>query len=1368
MSQPSSTPPRSKRGPIVGFDERLWPINCLLFILSGIVIGLVLGTSRFDDPRIFYNAWFRLAIVVVGIGALFFAVLRLKERTVRRVQLCVLVSLLVHLGLGVYLHHKYLELRARQEKDLAAQMVDDYVFETVPEYNWERMETPDAEQAFEKPLDVQLPDGKQGQTVDRASLDHEVQPKTQPPPEPETEIRPADPLQPAKAVLSAPRRAEETGSRLSRQELLRELTPDTPIPQPEIERPAESRAESPTSDAARVARREPGSVPTQRRVPDDSRPRRASPRVAAMEARAMQRAAPGSNTPSPERTRRESSQDLQSRIEQTNAATREESLLLADSEMSGPARRHPRPSATQPLDRPAPTAGEEIRRPAAEARRAAASRRMASDPTVRGGEAQSLARSERGVELPSAAVEVPNETALAAARGSAPLSSLEVSSETAVVRSAKTAAPGTRTAATGSADFAVGSSRAAARIGSRRATGQEEPSIERAPADSGLARSRSGPTSLPDQASLLPAPSPAASAEAGAGGKQLAIAPGEVARPSRGGAASIPVRQAEVGAGSPADWGTPDRVPLAEGRRVTRFESTASGISGGGTPLPRKAPGRNMTMETSAEPADIASSAPTGGDGAGTPSASHLAGGPQRHVSGLPGARKTTEAAGSDLAMGDRGPSSSQAPARRDLASERDGRGTADSPSQSATLARADRGVQLPAAAEADDGASEQGAAGLAAEQGGLASSLEVGTQVSVEKGGSDAPPARRTLATGTADTGHGTDAVAVSLGRKNLNGYTGQTPTFDAAASGVGRSLTVTALPVAIDTAEAMPSESTADGSVTGRLELGEIARREAPRGNLPAVRTASGAAADVPAGERPAGVAPVNMEIASSVGRTAPSLAGGDPGASLSKTSRGGFLPSLAEETAEATGGMGDPNSATATSGQRLVLGPGREEPGRRRGGLPVRNSADIGPGGLSASDPRDVGLPSRHARDESLLVHTSPRRFLLERSGMRPALDATAVEPTEFFERRDPDTRGKWVEQFGGSPSAERAVELGLDYLTREQFEDGHWSLHQSPNDFGKEDVGFGQMSSDTAATGLALLSFFGAGYTHLGDKHRETVRAGVDWLVERQKDDGSLFTGGSEYVWLYSHGIAAIALCEAYGMTRDPALREPAERAIRFIVRAQHKTLGGWRYQPGHESDTSVSGWQLMAMKSAQMAGLEVPEEAMARTAKWLDIAQADGGTRYAYNPYAADTPQQRAGRSPNLAMTAEGLLMRMYLGWNRSDDRIRGGADHLLRNLPELGSGANSTRDAYYWYYATQVMFHVGGEHWAAWNERLRPLLEKSQQQEGALAGSWLPAGQNRDRWGHAGGRHYVTTMHLLMLEVYYRHLPLFQSGAASQ
>ena len=173
----------------------------------------------------------------------------------------------------------------------------------------------------------------------------------------------------------------------------------------------------------------------------------------------------------------------------------------------------------------------------------------------------------------------------------------------------------------------------------------------------------------------------------------------------------------------------------------------------------------------------------------------------------------------------------------------------------------------------------------------------------------------------------------------------------------------------------------------------------------------------------------------------------------------------------------------------------------------------------------------------------------------------------------------------------------------------------------------------------------------------------------------------------------------------------------------------------------------------------MAGVEVPTETLARVSGWLDLAQGQDGSRYRYNPYALDTDAQRQGRVPSLAMTAEGLLMRFYLGRDRTHPEMIAGADYLRDHLP---GEAGTPDDVYYMYYATQVMFQMQGEHWKNWNAHLRPLLEANQVQEGQLIGSWSPTHPARDRWGHAGGRLYMTAMNLLMLEVYYRHMPLFR------
>ncbi len=344
------------------------------------------------------------------------------------------------------------------------------------------------------------------------------------------------------------------------------------------------------------------------------------------------------------------------------------------------------------------------------------------------------------------------------------------------------------------------------------------------------------------------------------------------------------------------------------------------------------------------------------------------------------------------------------------------------------------------------------------------------------------------------------------------------------------------------------------------------------------------------------------------------------------------------------------------------------------------------------------------------------------------------------------RRQDVRRDAVRKLGGSDASEAAVERGLAWLASHQFEDGHWGIHELHCQDHKCE-GHGSFRSDSAATGLALLAFLGAGYTHESGKYQDVVERGLEWLTSHQKQNGDLFVDESEFVWFYSHGMASIALCEAYGMTKDARLKQPAQNSLNFIVDSQHPEFGGWRYEPRFESDTSVSGWQLMALKSGEMAGLHVPKTAYQRVGYWLDRVEADGSPgRFKYHP----------SKPVSLAMTAEGLLMRQYLGSKRTDSDLMAGAGYLKQRLPR-----DEERDAYYWYYATQVMFHMQGDHWSEWNGRLRDLLVSSQEKAGPVRGSWGPKKPTTAKWGSAGGRHYVTCLNLLMLEVYYRHLPLY-------
>lgn len=349
--------------------------------------------------------------------------------------------------------------------------------------------------------------------------------------------------------------------------------------------------------------------------------------------------------------------------------------------------------------------------------------------------------------------------------------------------------------------------------------------------------------------------------------------------------------------------------------------------------------------------------------------------------------------------------------------------------------------------------------------------------------------------------------------------------------------------------------------------------------------------------------------------------------------------------------------------------------------------------------------------------------------------------------LFTLRQGDTRKQYIELFGGTNDSEVAVDRGLLWLVTHQNPDGSWSLENfHANCKGKHAncPGAGKMRSNAAATGLALLPLLAAGHTHQEGHYKKAVADGLKWLAEHQKGDGNLLGPGDKQT-MYSHGIASIALCEACGMTDDPELKEVAAKALAFIVKAQHAGSGGWRYNPNESGDTSVVGWQMMALKSGEMAGIPVPKQTFDNTAKWLKSVEGNQpvGGQFAYNS---------RGASP--AMTAEGLLCLQFMGTERNSPRMRAGADYLMRHLPR----PDQKNTSYYWYYATQVMYHMQGPYWDAWNEKLRDELVKSQLNTGQLAGTWHP----RDNWENTGGRIYATSMKLLMLEVYYRHLPLYE------
>jgi hypothetical protein len=344
---------------------------------------------------------------------------------------------------------------------------------------------------------------------------------------------------------------------------------------------------------------------------------------------------------------------------------------------------------------------------------------------------------------------------------------------------------------------------------------------------------------------------------------------------------------------------------------------------------------------------------------------------------------------------------------------------------------------------------------------------------------------------------------------------------------------------------------------------------------------------------------------------------------------------------------------------------------------------------------------------------------------------------------FEGRTKTARARLVGQRGGTPASEDAVARGLAWIAAHQRSDGSWWFDHRDGACGGLCRDPGSVGSTTAATGLALLPFLGAGEVGESSQYKKVVDDGLYYLRSRL-----LVTplgGDLQEGTMYAQGIAAITLCEAYAMLRDESLRPAAQLAIDFICRAQHEA-GGWRYFPGQPGDTTVLGWQLMALKSARLAGLDVPSEVVYRAEKFLDSVQREEGAVYGY---------QKPDKAP--VPTAVGLLARMYLGWPRNDSRLARGVSYLEKLGP-------SRTDMYFNYYATQVLHHYEGTGWDAWNTTLRDRLVATQSRRGHEHGSWY----FHDEHGKSGGRLYTTAMCVMILEVYYRHMPLYGKRAVEE
>ncbi len=367
---------------------------------------------------------------------------------------------------------------------------------------------------------------------------------------------------------------------------------------------------------------------------------------------------------------------------------------------------------------------------------------------------------------------------------------------------------------------------------------------------------------------------------------------------------------------------------------------------------------------------------------------------------------------------------------------------------------------------------------------------------------------------------------------------------------------------------------------------------------------------------------------------------------------------------------------------------------------------------------------------------------------------SIDPPRIGMPEALFQRAAEQRGPLIEKLGGTQESENAVERGLAWLSKVQESDGRWTW---VGDGGKRAArkATAVREHDMALTGLSSLAFLASDHSPAKEgPYRQTVTRGLDWLVAEQGADGDLRGSremrgeGSSHANMYDQGIATMALAEAALMTKDRRYTEAAFKAAKFICDTQNKKTGGWRYVPGEAGDTSVFGWQILALHNCEQLGFRIPPDVREGAVHFLSLVSSGRSNMLAgYLPGTAPTP----------TMTAEALFCRILLGQPIDDAAGREVSQFLTRDLPQP-----EQVELYYWYYASLSLAQMQAnpqvrQTWERWNKRCRDALIATQVRQGGQAGSW-----SDPHWGErtGAGKVFSTALATLTLEVYYRYLPI--------
>jgi len=309
------------------------------------------------------------------------------------------------------------------------------------------------------------------------------------------------------------------------------------------------------------------------------------------------------------------------------------------------------------------------------------------------------------------------------------------------------------------------------------------------------------------------------------------------------------------------------------------------------------------------------------------------------------------------------------------------------------------------------------------------------------------------------------------------------------------------------------------------------------------------------------------------------------------------------------------------------------------------------------------------------------------------------------------------------------ADAVIQGALKWLAQRQAPQGEWASSSM------------EKEHPVAITAYALMAFLAAGHLPGEGEYGRQVSLATQYLLDKVSAEGHIGNKNSGQ-YMYSHGIACIALAEIYGQTRASSMRPKLEKAIRVILAAQNKE-GGWRYTPyARDADISVTVLQVVAIRSAKNAGLNIPQRTIDDAVKYVrSCYKADKGG-FAYQP----------GQPAGYARTAAAIYSLQVCGFY-DDPMVKKGVEYLLREFKEKGME--------WWtygnFYAAPALYMQGGEVWERYYDMVkRALLKRVVTRQDV---SWWEGRLEGDR---EVGPIYVTAVNTMILAMPYHYIPLYQ------